>query len=991
MYFIEFLGAYLEQTWISDNDLIKYEGIESFKTYAQNQVDEAPTKSAKEKLAERFQLKVSMNKRALWEEAIKQADLFSRSSNSLSLLSSNKNCTITNSNHINNKRKIESSNDPNCYEPKEKRVIQNYSASNNNNEFNTHNTNINNKMSDIKLQNLSNLKKNQNEMHGNAFINQNFIHTHNNDNNGNTVLIKKELFIKNEPENHIEVEEDEYEVEDNDEEEEEDDDEEEDDSLQPTSIYEYDQPNVNDFIDTTDKNVQIFNSINTNDRNLFNQRQLDYLNNSNMINSNQNIDILKYNMEHKDNNRDTDEEEVDDDLDDQEWTNANIPTNNSTNKKYQRKDSTFSNNNENNRLAKLATETPNTIAPSGKKRGRKPKLSQSDQSTHNNDSTSVINIQTQIQQIQQQLDENRKLANNKKAIKINSKKSSSKKSSKSKSESSSPSNSSNLTSSSSTNSSTPSSPASSISESESDDLNYLDVEKINRKKQHTKKRSSKSKTSNKKSNKNDIDFDLNSTHLTSSKLSQINDSQINEMILSNASNGVNVTNNGNGTAETYLIDRYKYAVRHIQQGLSVEEACNKYRISKGALLKCLSGGTAPRGKKTRLTELEENEIVEWLINDKDLKYNDAIHLVFERVVHIFQQAKRPNPFNNGRPSMDWWYDFLSRHPQIMASKPDWLMRGKVNQQYIKDVQSGQLKCTKFRRALLSAIQYINSLNETDNNKQIKQFSSLLSVNTNSKASVSNTNTKLAASSKLASGSTSGSRANNNTNNQSVSKKIISSNKKLPPKSIKLLPQQSNNIITPNTNFSSDNNNNNINNNLKLEINDDEDDDDLSSIRPASFINNRSINEDEFDADFLNASLDVDENHLNQLIDNHNREENEEKNLSLDLDENKLSTTIHDIIMNQQRKQNKLLKSNNGNMNTNSNNLNHLLVTDDDQEDGQQNINHNSNNNNNNYHKRENDINKSNNSYRHHSLVGHDMNNDHDEQISNTIDPSAFLP
>ena len=164
--------------------------------------------------------------------------------------------------------------------------------------------------------------------------------------------------------------------------------------------------------------------------------------------------------------------------------------------------------------------------------------------------------------------------------------------------------------------------------------------------------------------------------------------------------------------ETYLIDRYKYAVRHIKQGLSVEEACNKYRISKGALLKCLSGGTAPRGKKTRLTESEENEIVEWLIGYKDLKYNDAIHLVFQQVAQKFELAQRPNPFNNGKPSMDWWYDFLSRHPQIMASKPEWIMRGKVNDQYLRDVQSGHLKCTKFRRALLSAIQYIRDLNES---------------------------------------------------------------------------------------------------------------------------------------------------------------------------------------------------------------------------------------------------------------------------------------
>ncbi len=135
--------------------------------------------------------------------------------------------------------------------------------------------------------------------------------------------------------------------------------------------------------------------------------------------------------------------------------------------------------------------------------------------------------------------------------------------------------------------------------------------------------------------------------------------------------------NGPNQTETYLIDRYKYAVNHINQGLSVEEACNKYRISKGALLKCLSGGVAPRGKKTRLTECEEKQIVDWLISLKDLKYNDAIQLTFEQVVRIFDETKRRNPFNNGKPSMDWWYDFLSRHPQIMASKPDWLMRGKL--------------------------------------------------------------------------------------------------------------------------------------------------------------------------------------------------------------------------------------------------------------------------------------------------------------------------
>ena len=76
MYFIELFGAVEEKVWLCQNSLFKYRGIESFKTYAQDQVDRAASKSVKEKLAERFQLKVALNKRDQWEQAIEQADLF---------------------------------------------------------------------------------------------------------------------------------------------------------------------------------------------------------------------------------------------------------------------------------------------------------------------------------------------------------------------------------------------------------------------------------------------------------------------------------------------------------------------------------------------------------------------------------------------------------------------------------------------------------------------------------------------------------------------------------------------------------------------------------------------------------------------------------------------------------------------------------------------------------------------------------------------------
>nr|QDF21440.1 histone-lysine N-methyltransferase NSD2 isoform X1 [Brachionus koreanus] len=169
-------------------------------------------------------------------------------------------------------------------------------------------------------------------------------------------------------------------------------------------------------------------------------------------------------------------------------------------------------------------------------------------------------------------------------------------------------------------------------------------------------------------------------------------------------------------ADSYLTDRYKNAAYHIKQGLSIDEVCNKYRISKSALIKYLERGTAPRGKKTRLTELEEKELVDWLINYKELRYCDAINIVFDKVIDMFKNSLRKNPFPNGKPSVDWWYDFLSRHPQIMASKPDWIKRGKINDKYIQDVQSGNLKCTKFRRALLSAILYIRKMNEAEANQ-----------------------------------------------------------------------------------------------------------------------------------------------------------------------------------------------------------------------------------------------------------------------------------
>jgi hypothetical protein len=73
-FYVEFFGPAVEHAWVAEGCLIEYRGIEAFKTYAQDQVDQAPTKSAKEKLAERFQLKVALTRRDHWETAVEEAD-----------------------------------------------------------------------------------------------------------------------------------------------------------------------------------------------------------------------------------------------------------------------------------------------------------------------------------------------------------------------------------------------------------------------------------------------------------------------------------------------------------------------------------------------------------------------------------------------------------------------------------------------------------------------------------------------------------------------------------------------------------------------------------------------------------------------------------------------------------------------------------------------------------------------------------------------------
>lgn len=74
MYFVVFYGSTADFAWVPDTAVLPYHGVEAFTKYAQESVDKAQTKSQKEQLMERFQLKVTMSRRDDWEMAVREAD-----------------------------------------------------------------------------------------------------------------------------------------------------------------------------------------------------------------------------------------------------------------------------------------------------------------------------------------------------------------------------------------------------------------------------------------------------------------------------------------------------------------------------------------------------------------------------------------------------------------------------------------------------------------------------------------------------------------------------------------------------------------------------------------------------------------------------------------------------------------------------------------------------------------------------------------------------
>ncbi|CAF0871218.1 unnamed protein product [Didymodactylos carnosus] len=73
-YFVYFYGPYFEYSWVFTASLLKYSGLDDFIRNAETAVQQATSRLEQEKLANRYQLKVSVQNRPRWDGAIADAN-----------------------------------------------------------------------------------------------------------------------------------------------------------------------------------------------------------------------------------------------------------------------------------------------------------------------------------------------------------------------------------------------------------------------------------------------------------------------------------------------------------------------------------------------------------------------------------------------------------------------------------------------------------------------------------------------------------------------------------------------------------------------------------------------------------------------------------------------------------------------------------------------------------------------------------------------------
>lgn len=138
----------------------------------------------------------------------------------------------------------------------------------------------------------------------------------------------------------------------------------------------------------------------------------------------------------------------------------------------------------------------------------------------------------------------------------------------------------------------------------------------------------------------------------------------------------------------YSLEDLDNAIQLIQsQAISIRAASKRFNVPKSTIIDKLNNKSSLRarsGPSPVLSESEENQLVEWLINMAKIGYGQTRQQLLLTVKKILDHDGRKTPFKNNLPGKDWFYAFLKRHPEITNRTPQKLgkERAKITWQKI---------------------------------------------------------------------------------------------------------------------------------------------------------------------------------------------------------------------------------------------------------------------------------------------------------------------
>lgn len=109
------------------------------------------------------------------------------------------------------------------------------------------------------------------------------------------------------------------------------------------------------------------------------------------------------------------------------------------------------------------------------------------------------------------------------------------------------------------------------------------------------------------------------------------------------------------------------AVEAMKAGSSAKAAARQYGVPRTTLTDKFKG-KSPRSRRMGpspvLTDIEELEVVQWIMNMNSAGFPVTRNLIVETVSKLIIELGRPNTFKDNVPGRSWFNSFTRRHPSL---------------------------------------------------------------------------------------------------------------------------------------------------------------------------------------------------------------------------------------------------------------------------------------------------------------------------------------